>query len=215
MASVRMSNDLRKRIINNGNRLFDKSINVLQETLAGDIHDRAAKEFVDFKFKKYIDLVPDEWIDTIGRVNYKIKFTVGEGEESVYSFNDETLIKTLKIVRLHGLYSYGFGNPHILNIPDGFTFSQGLSDEVTKWRSKIMATSLEQTTFINELKGILKRCNTIKQFLDTWPQGENIVPSDILTKLNVKPIREKKVPLITEEASVALSTTLLKRTLMS
>jgi hypothetical protein len=70
--------------------------------------------------------------------------------------------------------------------------------------------------FINELSSILERCNTLKQFLNAWPQGENLVPADVMRTYNAPP--EKRVnPLehIAPEVSTELSVALLKQTIVN
>ncbi len=214
MSSVRMSDKLRERIIRKGEAIFSASLVRLNGNLATDFHDRAATEYIESEIKQFISDIPTKWCSDINRVTYQIIYMV-ELRPTAWSWSEESLAKRLIIPKIYGLYSEGFGDSKTLNIPIDFNFSEGLESELTKWRKAIRDTNSEQKLFLDELKRIVKRCNTLKQFLDTWPQGENIVPPEILAKLNEKPVREKKEPLLTEEASVALSTTLLKRTLMS
>jgi len=214
MSSVRMSEKLRERIVQKGQSIFNTSVARLQNNLAADFHDRAATEYIRSEINQFIPDIPDNWCAKIDHVTYKINYQLN-ALLTQWSWTEETLVKKQTIPKIYGLYSEGFGDSKTLNIPDKFQFSQKLMDELSTWRTAIHKANSEKTEFMDELKRILKRCNTLKQFLDTWPQGENIVPAEILAKLNEKPVREKKEPLITEEASVALSTTLLKRTLMS
>lgn len=208
-----MSEKLRDRIISKGNGIFSASMNQLQSKLAGDIHDRAAAEYVKAHLE-CIAGIPDAFKGKVNQVTYSLNYIL-DGTTVEYAWNCEALNKSIIVPKIYGLYDESFGNSKILNIPKDFIVSQGIRDEVSVWRQAIHNTNAEQNKFMTELKRILKRTNTLKQFLDTWPQGENLVPPDVLAKLNEKPVREKKEPLITEEASVELSTTLLKRTLMS
>lgn len=214
MSSVRMSEKLRIRIKQKGDQIFAVSSNRLNGNLAKDFHDRAATEYINTEMSFSAE-IPDKWTAKIDNVTYTINYLVNGTLLTEMAFSQRSLIKKITIPKIYGLYSENFGDSKILDIPKGFKFSQGLCDEISKWRQAIRLAHDEQHAFTSELKRILTRCNTLKQFLDTWPQGENLVPPEVLAKLNEKPVREKKEPLMTEEASVALSTTLLKRTLMS
>jgi hypothetical protein len=214
MSSIRMSETLRERIVRQGEAIFTASDERVRGNLAKDIHDRAANEFVHSELS-IIAGIPDKWMGKVDHISYKLKYKL-EGNDATHemSWSETGLLKKIKIPMIYTLYSESYGDSKILNVPNGFLFSEGLSDEVGNWRNAVRRVEAERKTFLDELKRILKRTNTLKQFLDTWPQGENLVPNDVLAKLNEKPVREKKEPLMTEEASVALSTTLLKRTLM-
>jgi len=218
MASVRMSGKLREQIVSNGNKIFDASDKRARDSLAKDFHNRAASEYTTALLKTFNTYTnfPDEWISKVGHVSFKITYELLEGTaKQEMSWNEMGLQKTIKVPKLYGIYRESYGGAKILDIPITFTFSQELSAEVSNWRNAIRKVESERKDFINELKRILRRTNTLKQFLDTWPQGENLVPPSVLATLNEKLIRTKKEPLMTEEASVALSVTLLKRTLMS
>lgn len=216
MASVRMSNTLRVKIENAASFLFTKSTNKIVASFATDFHDRAAKEFVAVEFQPHISAgnIPIQYLTNINQVTYKINYVMGNAPTE-YAWDSETLINPIKIIKLYDFYSEGFGKSKILTIPDGFSFSKGLEQELSDWRNKLADCRVEESDFMAEIKRITKRCNTVKQFLDTWPQGENLLPAEILRNFNKKPEKREKIPIITEEASITLSATLLKRTIMS
>ena len=214
MSSVRMSEKLRERIVQNGEAIFTASDKRARGNLAKDIHDRAAAEYVKAELH-IIAGIPAAFHGNVSHVSYKLKYKLEGDATHEMSWNEAPLLKKITIPKIYDIYSESYGNSKVLNIPPSFVFSESLGEEVSKWRLAIRKVELERKDFMDELKRILKRTNTLKQFLDAWPQGENLVPNDVLAKLNEKPVREKKEPLMTEEASVALSTTLLKRTLMS
>lgn len=218
MSSVRMSNNLRKQIEIAAKALFIKSEHKIRTSFAVDYHDRAAKEFVDTEFKPHITAgnIPIQYLAKINAVTYKMPYKVNEGGGIiVYDWSDEALLNPIEIIKLFDYYSEGFGKAKVLTIPPKFKFSMVLQDELSTWRRKIRTCNEEENDFMTEIKRITSRCNTIKQFLDTWPQGENLLPADVMRAFNTKPKKREKVPLITEEASVTLSATLLKRTIMS
>lgn len=214
MASVRMSNNLRKQIENAATNLFLKSKEKIRAAFPKDFHDRAAREYVNYKFVPQIPTIPEEYLVKINQVTYSIKYLVNESPIE-YDWDSETLLNPLQIIKLYDFYSEGFGKAKLLTIPKGFNFSAELQDELTVWRKKLRDCHEEESAFMAEIKRITTRCNTIKQFLDTWPQGENLLPAETMRAFNVKPEKREKVPIITEEASVTLSATLLKRTIMS
>lgn len=217
MSSVRMSKVIRDKIIKTGDELFEKSLHKLHEALATDFHDRIAAEYIQYEFATYLSVVPDHWKQTVSQVTYAIDYNIGHvnGVTTEFAFDKMTLLKRPEIIKIDKMFNEGFGKIYTLCIPTEYQFAASLSLEITEWRNEIRKTHNEQEEFMDELKNILNRCNTIKQFLDIWPQGENLTPPDILARLNEKPLREKPEPILTEEASVTLSQTLLKRTLMS
>lgn len=216
MASVRMSNDLRKRIKKAAQQLFEKSLQKIENSFATDYHDRVAQEFVIVEFQPHIVVgnIPLQYLDKVNRVTYKINYPIGS-TEAEYSWDEEVLVNPIKIIKLYDYYSEGYGNAKILTIPGTFQFSLALQTELGNWRTKLQDCRKEESDFMDEITRITSRCNTVKQFLDTWPQGENLLPADVLQKFNKKPEKREKIPMITEEASVTLSATLLKRTIMS
>ena len=217
MASVRMSNQLRANITQQGEGIFLTSIQRLQNNLADDIHDRAAAEYIAKEITPHILNMRPEWMGNVAEITYSIRYqlTSSNNPKETFKFDTEALLKKVRIPKILGLYVVGYGQIKSLYVPDKFEFSYGLVQEVTKWQTAIADTEAERRKFMNELKKILKRCNTLKQFLDVWPQGENLISPTVLAKLHARPVREKKEPMLSEEASVELSVTLLKRKLMS
>ena len=214
MASVRMSNSLRSKIRSTAQGLFANSSNTIRDSFAKDFHDRAAREFVEYQFTPHMSIMPAEYTATINRVTYYINYAV-ENQEAEYAWDEEILLNPIKIIKIYDYYSEGYGNGKILSIPKEFEFSQILRNELSLWRKKLRDCQTEESEFLDEITRITTRCNTVKQYLDTWPQGENLLPAEILQTFNKKPEKREKVPIITEEASVTLSATLLKRTIMS
>lgn len=216
MASVRMSNSLRKQIKNAAENLFLKSKDIIIKSFATDFHDRAAREYVAVEFQPHISAgnIPIQYLANVNRVSYAINYHVN-AEQAEYAWDEEVLVNPIKIIKLYDFYSEGYGKAKILSVPKTFDFSQELQNELTVWRKKLRECHEEETAFMDEIKRITERCNTVKQFLDTWPQGENLLPDGVLRVFNKKPEKREKIPIITEEASITLSATLLKRTIMS
>jgi hypothetical protein len=220
MASVRMSEKLREEIMNNAHKIFSNSAEKAQASLPELFHDRAIQEYYTAAFKLYIDKIPAEWKNTVNKISYKMEYVLANDSLKTIqhmTWSEVAIIKPVTIPMLHLIYRETYGGTRICNIPNTFDFSDELKTELGFFRDRCRKVADEEESFCNNLKAILRRTNTLKQFTDVWPQGENLIPAYALAALNEKTTRVKKDndQILSEEVSKSLSTTLLKRTLMS
>ena len=214
MASVRMSEDLRSRIVQKAKLIFQPGIVKANGKLAPDFHNRLLdavyKQVVTdhpFMQKNPINTWPDTWVKEIGGINvtlYKNKDTYD------HYMITENISSTYQIPKTSFETDYG----DRLKCPK--FYSESLFDEYDTYKQRIAKKIEEQNKFVKELQIILKRCNTLKQFLNAWPHGENLVPPDALQKHYAVPEpRVNPVDHIAPEVSADLSTTLVKKTIMN
>lgn len=56
----------------------------------------------------------------------------------------------------------------------------------------VQTRSARRRSFINEVQDLLNDCTTVHQFLEVWPGGEYLIPSDAIQKMHVKVTRAKR-----------------------
>ena len=72
---------------------------------------------------------------------------------------------------------------------------------------------LKGMEFRNSIAEVLEQCNSLKQFLDLWPQGDHLVPTDVLQKHKQKAVPKKAAapkPQLSDEKKAELSVSLLR-----
>ena len=56
----------------------------------------------------------------------------------------------------------------------------------------VQTRSARRRSFINEVQDLLNDCTTVHQFLEVWPGGEYLIPSDAIQKMHIKVTRAKR-----------------------
>lgn len=51
----------------------------------------------------------------------------------------------------------------------------------------------------NQIRDLVEECNTVKQMLDAWPAGENLLPSEVIAKLHQKADKVNRVNRVKEK----------------
>ena len=103
-----------------------------------------------------------------------------------------------------------FHDVNIYQPKEYFECSDALYQEYADYQSKIDKLKNEQKEFRDKIKSIVKRCNTLKQFLQVWPQGENLVPENVLKKYHA-PTEKRVNPAEEIEIDDSLSAALIRR----
>ena len=210
MSSIRMTGYLRGQIMSKGHNLFAEAIEKADKELASDFGDRLMGEIYDTHYRPFIPKnFPTEWTQTIKGINLTLDGTV-KGTGTI-SYNVTLSVnRVYNIPSVSNLVSY----QNYLRQPNNFICSQLLFDEYYKFRSRVNKIRTEAKEFTTDLNRVLNRCNTLKQFLESWPQGESLIDPEIIKELN-KPRPKRETPeRIDSESRLKLSTTLIKRTIL-
>jgi hypothetical protein len=215
-----MSETLRADIKSKANQLFQPAIEKAESKLAKDYYQRLFDHLYEIKvsnhymFKKIpINNWPSEWLETAKG------FTVVIDEEHGNATKQGNRITSLNLSHKQIPKCAEEWPVNWNGILDFKRVNDCNSDLITEYRNYQAGIKKERDkkmNFINELSSILERCNTLKQFLNAWPQGENLVPADVMRTYNAPP--EKRVnPLehIAPEVSTELSVALLKQTIVN
>ena len=216
MASVRISNELRAQIEQEVMNLFKKSIQKAEDSLADDFGKRLAREVYDreitnhsFMIKNPIDTWPEEWLDDYRPLSIKICSSKTDTTYTIQINDDAFSFQYPKCINSNYV-TYSSYNA------ERFEPSVELFHEYDVYKHKVRKKYHERTEFLEQVKSVLNKCNTLKQFLNAWPQGENLVPADVMAKYNAPP--EKRVnpaEHVTPEVSTELSATLIKKTIVN
>lgn len=217
MASVRMSETLRSNIKLKANQLFQPAIEKAEGKLAKDYYQRLFDHLYEIKvsnhymFKKIpINDWPLEWLETAKGFTVVIDDHGNATKYRITSLN----LSNKQIPKCADEWPVNWNS--ILDFKSINDCNSDLITEYRNYQAGIKKEENKRRNFINELSSILERCNTLKQFLNAWPQGENLVPADVMRTYNAPP--EKRVnPLehIAPEVSTELSVALLKQTIVN
>jgi len=192
MANVRLSESIRDKINNNAHNLFNKALERNQEKLADDFFDRLAEEIIDIKINSLdvmqrapINIWPKEWTVLINQLYCTFPY---DGEQISTGYVE--LIKKYRVPKCSNLISgYGRDRLEVKN----FQPSHALLNEYLKIHLKDQEILQERSAFCDQIRNILRQCNTLKQFLDAWPQGENLVPPEVMRKHNEPTQKRERV----------------------
>jgi len=208
MASVRMTKELIENIRNQAYQLFDKNIKKTSDTLDATFYTRLLNEVHKAKIAIYnIEQFPNEWKIQIEGLHGKISGTI-DGIKKKWSVNKQVdtslMIPHIGLLLNYNRY-YEFGT---------YECSESLFKEYDKYTTRCDKAVQERSEFVHEVVTIASRCNTLKQFLDAWPQGESLLDPAVIRKLHEKPKkREKLVCEDGEDITMNLSSVLIKRTI--
>ena len=176
MASVRMSKDLRQRIYNKGQNLFSKPLERARDALAEDFPDRLMNEIYIQKLEQYVTVLPTAWCIKIEGMAGEI---AGVYNSKEYKFNIHfDVIKKFKIPNVDQLITYG--RRYAIG---SYKPSQDLFDEYAKFQTRINKVDEEKAGFVTQLDNTLAKCNTLKQYLDAWPDGEHLTINQSVDKI--------------------------------
>ena len=205
MASVRMSAQLRDNIVYKAGTIFIKPRERAEKALAEDYADRVMDEIWNKDYKEYVDLIPDSWCVEVDEISGSVRGMYKEKETSHHI--DKKLIKSYKLPNLNDVVNWSSD----FNITD-YPISQSLFDEISKYHARKDKVANEEREFKNHLRATLTKCNTLKQFLDVWPDGEELIPAPVLEKYNtVTPVKAEPKERVDPETTAQLSSILMRR----
>ena len=118
----------------------------------------------------------------------------------------QRLIKEYKIPDIKILK--GYGDRFKLN---DYKPSQKLFDEIGKYETRLAKIKKEQADFKESLENTLSKCNTLKQFLDVWADGEQLIPEEVMERYNTETVKPAAREEIDPEITNKLSSVLMRR----
>lgn len=217
MASVRMSQDLRSTIIRNAKDAFDRSTPEPQLSTT-DIDWFAESVFQSGAHKKALQLVEmGETFPTMPAQYY--------GRDHIDApVLDLVFPKLNKISRFELVYRNSSGYKRslgfYLNSPKRFACSQRNGHEtlcfsvnifdnnddmlkakkiVDDYHERLKAYKSKKESFVEHIENLVRKCTTLKQFVDTWDAGKAFVPEHLIQKMHEKVTRAQRAKKIKEE----------------
>ena len=216
MSSVRLSTNLRHMIQRNATSVFQQSIGTAQQKLADDYYNRLNEVTYQTVLGHYnFSSFPSSWFvnTNIMTVTILPHILIAPYVHKNRYILTSTSIKEYNVPKISELLFTG-SNTSILRAGE-VVIPDKLYQEYDKFQGRIKKIELERDEFNKELKQILNRCNTLKQCLDAWPQGESLVPSEYIRRLNQLAEKREKPERVEPTVATTLSTVLIKRTLLN
>ena len=216
MAGLRITKRTHEDIMNNGYNLFNKQIDKAKETLADDFWQRAVEAYVLTECIPYMRDMPEAWIVTCNAFDIRIKPITTTKNICWESGN---LIKPVRVPNLQDLL-VRYGSTRQIKITggqshEGWEAPMELRNEITKHQLYVERAMTQRTEFQTNLAGYLDKCNTLKQFLNAWPQGEELIPSHVLELHRTPAIKKPVIPRPAMEFdSTTLNAGLLRQKIM-
>lgn len=212
MASVRMTNSLRREIADKAFTSFDTACPRPQVTtefadkLRQAINNRPAAK-VYKRIKELQDSLGDEPKSFRDKNSYSIK-----------NFNSvmlEKIIDPVKDIR-HSLsieftppvsvlsghedrYSWG-GHGLKLDELDQKDITE-IDELFTEHLEKDKKWEENRSEYVFSIEALLNKCNTLKQLLEVWPAAENLVPDKYIQRMHEKITRVERAKKVKEEIS--------------
>lgn len=203
MASVRISKNLRDQIKRIAAELFTKPAQRAAAALADDFPDRLMTEIWETMFSEYINFIPEELCIEVQSIAGYIKTNYKGVPVTWYILKD--CVKTYQIPKINDLYN---NKAYVLN---NYNPSEKLANEYGKFRARVDKVRKEKEDFVAQLNNTLEKCNTLKQFLEAWPDGEQFVPEDVMIKHNTVSEKHASREAIEPEVITNLSSVLMRR----
>ena len=217
MASVRMNPQLRREINYKGSDLFNDQIRKAKDGLADDFWQRTAEQYAaDTYTEAEMARLPEKWIAKCTHYDITIKIP-HELQRSLSHQHEGTLIEPIRIPDLRDRVGiYGTRVELRIQHDAGYVWPTEVIDEVTQYLTRVKAAETQQTEFVKKLESYLKKCNTLKQFLNAWPQGEELVPEHDMIRYREPKVIVKTATtrLATERDSTELNAGLLRQKIM-
>ena len=217
MASVRMTPQLRREINYNGGDLFKDQIMKAKDALADDFWQRAAERYAaDTYTEAEMAMLPEKWIARCTHYDITLKIPQ-ESQGSSAHQHEGALIEPIRIPDLRDRVGvYGTRVELRILYDAEYVWPTEVIDEVTKYLTRVKAAESQQTEFLKKLESYLKKCNTLKQFLNAWPQGEELVPEHDMNRYREPKVIVKTATsrLATERDSTELNAGLLRQKIM-
>jgi hypothetical protein len=203
MASIRLTQAIKKQIIRKAEQLFETRIIKKVDSLRPDFWDDLTAVYIADYFTPYMNnrTYPDDWYIKIGYIDFHFA-DVPKASLIMKRLNKEYRILAIKYHLL--------SNQLIIREEKADPL---LVKEYSEYESKIDKLKEEATTFKKELEKVLHNCNTLSQFLKLWPQGEHIIEG--LNFETTKRTRRKREVEVDESTLATLNSGLLKQKMLN
>ena len=223
MASVRMTNELRRKINREAMEAWDK-VNIPAE---------ATNEEKDFLHNAYLEspyvqavknatpvlealsqftLDTTTWktcktmIESANRKHESVRFVTGSP-----SFDSDGERQNYHRVRDAWYYNVEFDTQRSFPMWSG-TWSAGIhttdlpadkvekaNEIINKYHTAREKHHIKRREFDNKIESLLNNCNTVKQAIEAWPGIEKLLPDNVIQKMHTKQTRKERAAAVRQE----------------
>lgn len=207
MATVRMTNQLRRDILGNACDAFeianpqpelsnDNHRVLRQALLEMPVHDMI-RQIVSSGFKSFNISVPSEKEVTAVDIHPDNPDSGFPGRTS----NTSLRYKTVQLQSPLRVHSNTYGNPDVF-IADMKPEHRGpVQRMILDLSEKQAEHGQKYHEYRRTIDRLLDQCTSVKQFLDAWPAGEQFVPVEALQRMQQKVTRQQRAQKIREEVN--------------
>ena len=214
MAHVRMSSTLHDKIIANVERMFNVERNAAYSSLSPTFGDRVYDVVFPKPMRDIMEALPPGYLPTTKEVLF-----IG----STYQDTVKLSQKRLAPIHWFSTMSIGYNIESFCDKTDSpwvksnfHVHNQFLIDEYAAYQTRIREVTKRTKETKDWVRHLLNKCQTVKQFLDAWPAGENVLPSDVLEKHSQK-TKQRNLkadpPTLDEQIITQLNVTVLTKSL--
>ena len=218
MSTVRMSNDLKRRIHDNAIKAFDsanpqpKAPNDLETLLITAIKDMPLQ-----KLMKQIKTISEEAsikniqsfeahrvrVETVTLNCLTVAFNERQDPNYHRPHKDRMTIdlaNPVDVIQYKGQYSGHHSED--LNLKDLKPEHQPqILEKLEELKKRKQAHNDKRRNYSDSIYNLAEKCNTLKQFLQAWPAAESLVPSYAISKMHEKVTRVERAKKVREEVS--------------
>lgn len=167
MATVRLSQELCLKILQNASDLFETRINNVKDSLAKD-YGKRVYEHVLSEHIEHIRAVPQGYYPENDCMHVYINDNFPN--VVVHFLTDERVPKNM--------YEDSWNNRRSIPVVQDLALKQ----EYLGYMRRVIAVNEEKDKFVDEVKGLIERCTTLRQALKVWPQIEKLIPKEVMDR---------------------------------
>lgn len=194
MASVRITDSIRKHVKQRFNDMQRKRINAQHETIDVELCEKAIRTEMHHEAAALaVQKLDDESPNNFQWINRRNEFRVR-------STNGSITVKLNNFVYVPLMHASSYTPPTIV-------VEQAAHPELFAHLEKIFARCVAIQQEYDNLRdtlcnGVLNRCTTLRQVLELWPSAIDFMPSEVVDKHRQKPPKRDKKQDVTEQIKI-------------
>jgi uncharacterized ParB-like nuclease family protein len=215
MATVRMSNDLKRTILDKATHAFDSAnpepepSNDLEMLLAKAIRNMPQQKSMQ-KIKTIMEEDSLSEVQSFGWNRNEMKTTtlnsialsINETDTLRSEIIYLSLSNPIDVLQLKGTSPYGYSPNERLYACDLLPEDQPeVIQRITSLVDRRKERNTKRSDYRISIESLMDKCNTLKQFLQAWPAAESLVPNHTISKMYEKATRVQRANKIREEVS--------------
>lgn len=215
MATVRMSNDLKRTILDKATHAFDSAnpepepSNDLETLLAKAIRNMPQQK----SMQKIKTIMREDSLSEVQSFGWnKNEMKTATLNAIALSINETNTLRSevifinlsnpIDVLQLKGASPYGYSASERLYACDLLPEDQPeIVQKITSLVDRRKERNTKRSDYLISIESLIDKCNTLKQFLQAWPAAESLVPNHTISKMYEKATRVQRANKIREEVS--------------